>query len=807
MRKRRIRLQSFARPAGRLARFLLKSQLLTVFLLLTVLGFWVGAQVRPDPTAIPHAELFDQLSVFSYRDTPADTGAHFVVELAACGKVFSRYDVEARRFLEPERGRAYSRIITGTHYAPLRVRGHVGDGFWLQVPKSAGRSLLPEQFSELYRTTLDFVKPVSLLTNALGILSGYSVGYRMGTWGGSLCNHAVQERVLERPELGRIIAREAWRRVLLEPVVMADEDDAARFAAVQGTHRLYASFFRLALNDSDGFIPREAERLAGLGRTSEARAMLDFARAVRRAAQDSIHLDSGDFAAVERWASLLDRRGHWAYAAIPPAGEQRARYLGTLAWYGVAPPAPDVDRVWVGPRMLVRTAGTQGFVADEIPATGVGSPIAWRERLREERTGTNAMANAWLNDRPEFLALATLSRRVGGRTMTIGRQVFNVSAGLARRALARPQPAADDGAIDAVRGAAADPPPRATTASFAPRTTTPSDPDDARRSIHHPFRAMGTAGDIILVGADSVATAASARAAQAAFARVDSLMSNWTTTSEVARVNREAAAAPTTLSPPLAKVVTEALRTWRASDGAFDITVEPLVRAWGFIGGPRRVPSAAEAESARVLIGSGTQLAYDSLARTLRFRRPGVKIDLGGVAKGYAVDVAAESLRGRGVRDGLVDISGNMFALGAPAHAERWRIGIRDPRDRVPYFARVLLASGEGISTSGKYEQFIAANGKTYGHIMDPRSGKPADGLISVTVIAPSAMVADCWSTALFVLGPEQARRKVRERRDLAAILVVPGEDGVDTVWVESSLRDRFALEHHDGAPFRVEFF
>jgi len=800
VKRRRLRLHHFAPLLGRLARFLLKSQLLTLFLVLSVLGFWVGAQTRPDPAAIPHGELFDHLSVFSYRDAPADTGAHFVVELAACGKVFSRYDVESRRFLPPERGRAYSRIITGTHYGPLRVRGHVGDGFWLQVPNAAGRSLLPEQFAELYRTTLDFVKPVSVLTGALGILSGYSIGYRMGTWSGSLCNKAVQERVLATEGLGRTIAREAWRRVLLEPVVMADEDDAARFAAVQGTHRLYANFFRLALNDSDGFIPREAERLAGLGRTSEARAMLAFAAAARRAAQDSVHLDSGDFAAIERWASLLDRRGHWAHAAIPPAGEPRSRYLGTLAWYGLAPPSPDVDRVWVGPRMLVRTAGTEGFVADEIPATGVGSPITWRERLRDQRTGTNAMANAWLAERPEFVALATLGGRVAGVTVATARKVFTGSAGAARRALTRPRPDR--------KGAVADPsPPPAATAAYAPRTAPVRDADDPRRSIHHPFRSMGTAGSIILVGSDSVATAAAARAAQDAFARVESLMSNWTTTSEVARINREAAAGPAHMSDELSAVVAEGMRTWRASDGAFDITVEPLVRAWGFIGGPRRVPSRAESDSARVLVGSGTQLAFDSLAHTLRFRRPGVRIDLGGIAKGYAVDAAAESLRARGVRDALVDISGNMFALGAPAHADRWRIGIRDPRDRVPYFARLQLGSREGISTSGKYEQFVAHNGRTYGHIMDPRTGQPADGLISVTVIAPSAMTADAWSTALFVLGPEEARRKARARADLSAILVVPGEDGIDTVWVESSLRGRFALENESRAPFRVEYF
>jgi thiamine biosynthesis lipoprotein len=171
-----------------------------------------------------------------------------------------------------------------------------------------------------------------------------------------------------------------------------------------------------------------------------------------------------------------------------------------------------------------------------------------------------------------------------------------------------------------------------------------------------------------------------------------------------------------------------------------------------------------------------------------------VKIDLGGIAKGYAVDVVADTLRARGVVDALVDISGNMRALGHPAGSDSWRIGIRDPRDRVPYFARVLLRD-DAISTSGKYEQFVAANGRTYGHIMDPRSGRPAEGLISVTVISASAMTCDAWDTPLFVMGPAQARNEAKRRDDLSAVIVVPGATDVDTVWVESSLRDRFTLE------------
>lgn len=410
-RKTRASARRLTRPLGKLARFLLRSQLLTAFLLLCGAGILVGLQTRPDPAVVPYADLFREMSVVSYRESPSDTVAHFVVDLYGGGKAFRRYDVDAATFVAPPRNRDYNRAITGTLYGPLQIRGHVAQGLWLDVPRLSAPSLLPEQFQELYRATLDFVKPVSLVAGALGTLSGYSVGYRLGSWNSSLRSHAVQERVLATPDVGRTIAREAWRRVLLEPLVTSTEDDAKRLAATCATQRIYTNFFRIALNDSDGFIPREAARLAGLGRAYESRTMLAFAEAVRRAKLEA-PVTSADFDAVERWASLLVRRGHWAADAVPPAGEERVRYLGTLSWYGVAPPTPESSRIWVGPRLLVREGDTEGFVADDVPATGVGCPIAWRAQL-VQTSATSAWASGWFGDHPEFRALAAFAVRVG----------------------------------------------------------------------------------------------------------------------------------------------------------------------------------------------------------------------------------------------------------------------------------------------------------------------------------------------------------------------------------------------------------
>ena len=611
-RKFKWRPRNVLRSLGKVARFLIVSRLLGVFVVLCTLGVIVGIQARPNPKATPYAELFDHMRVVSYRESPADSAARFLVELSDGSKVFRRYDVDTRAFLPPVRDRDYNRAITSTAYRPLQVRGHIAQGLWLDLPRRPGPELLPEQFEELYRATIDFVKPVSLVAGALGTFSGYSVGYRLGIWNHSLRSHVVQERVLATPDLDRIIAHEAWRRVLLEPAVMSGEDDVTRFATIGATQRVYANFFRIALDDSDGFIPREAERLTRLGHREEARAMLAFAAAVRRAAPDTAQLTSARFSAVERWASLLVRRGHWAADAIPPAGEERARYLGMLAWYGVAPLAPGTERVWVGPRLLVREGDTEGFITDAIPATGVGCPIAWRPRLKEETAGPIALAGAWFSDHPEFPALAAVLDRVavvafeqGGRMIATGRELLAERTG-----------------------------PRGPSVGV-PRTRTSS---TMAASFKHRVAVTATAAP-----RDSV--------------------------------------------------------------------------------GPRSV-----------------SLAF----------------------------------------------------LSADGHASPC--------------ARLRLAAGQCVASAGASEKFVMGDGGGTAAPSDPGSAPEGEALVSVTVIAPSPAMADSASLALLALGTAGAKSAARERPDLAVILVERGIDGVDTVWVESDLEGRFALENC-GAPLWVEYY
>ena len=316
---------------------------------------------------------------------------------------------------------------------------------------------------------------------------------------------------------------------------------------------------------------------------------------------------------------------------------------------------------------------------------------------------------------------------------------------------------------------------------------------------------MGTWATLTLVTADSASVAGLARKSLMVFHHVDSLMSNWTGASEVARINREAAATKITIHPEVAEVLELAVLVGKQSRSAFDVTIEPLVRLWGFLGGTPRVPSQDEIDAALEFVGPD-MFDFDAGNSTVKFSREGVKIDFGGIAKGYAVDRVAELLRGAGVEDALVDLSGNMVAIGNAATHDGWAIGIRDPFGEFPLLARIFLHD-ESVATSGDYEQFVGAGDKRYGHILDPRTGWSAGGLASVTVVTESAAVADAWATALFVLGPARARLIAKDREDLAVVLVEPRETGEIIVWVEEELRDRFGLSTDLGDAFIIHFF
>jgi thiamine biosynthesis lipoprotein len=270
--------------------------------------------------------------------------------------------------------------------------------------------------------------------------------------------------------------------------------------------------------------------------------------------------------------------------------------------------------------------------------------------------------------------------------------------------------------------------------------------------------AMGASFTIHLYAADERAAAALLEMAFEEVERLEDMLSNYRPSSELSRINRQAAHAPVVTDPEMFSFLETALDFSRRSDGAFDITVGPLARAWGFFRGQGRRPSREELALARRDVG-WRKVQLDPRQRAVRFLAPGVQLDPGGIGKGYAVDRVIALLREAGVQAALVDAaSSTIAALGAPPGEPGWLVQVPHPGDRARSVSTVLLRDS-ALSTSGSSAQFFRAGRRTYSHIFDPRTGRPVQGMLQDTVVAPSATPADALSTALFVLGPEKGKK------------------------------------------------
>jgi FAD:protein FMN transferase len=281
---------------------------------------------------------------------------------------------------------------------------------------------------------------------------------------------------------------------------------------------------------------------------------------------------------------------------------------------------------------------------------------------------------------------------------------------------------------------------------------------------------MGNSVEVRAYNGDAASRTAGIDEAFAAIVEVDRVMSNWKPESELMVANRVAASAPVHLSDPLFAVIKAGLDVGDRSGGAFDLTVGPAIQLWGFRTRKPHVPQDAEIAPLRATV-SYRNVVLDEASHTMRFVRPGVEVDLGGIAKGFAVELAAGALRKRGLA-GYIDAGGNQYMLGRPPGKNGWTVGVRDPDHPGELLGTLELPEGS-VSTSAEYANFLTVDGKQYGHILDPRTLRPAEsGTLSVTLYAPDATIADAVSTGAFVLGPQ---------RGLALIDSFPGMMGLVT--------------------------
>ena len=291
------------------------------------------------------------------------------------------------------------------------------------------------------------------------------------------------------------------------------------------------------------------------------------------------------------------------------------------------------------------------------------------------------------------------------------------------------------------------------------------------------FFAMDT---VMAVSADGV-DGALLEACEAEALRLEALFSVTRPDSDIARLNADGAA---TLSDDTAHVLTEALRICGLTGGALDVTLYPVVRAWGFTGDAHRIPGDDELATLLAKV-DWSSVAVDGNRATVP---EGVMVDLGAVAKGYASDRLAALLREGGADSALIDLGGNIYCVGAKPDGSAWRVGVRDPLDTEGYVG-ALAVRDRAVITSGSYERyFVGDDGTVYGHIFDPATGRPADsGVISATIVGENGLLCDALSTALYVLGVEKAAALL-PRLDVDALLV----DGDGGLWLTPGLRDIF---------------
>ncbi len=265
--------------------------------------------------------------------------------------------------------------------------------------------------------------------------------------------------------------------------------------------------------------------------------------------------------------------------------------------------------------------------------------------------------------------------------------------------------------------------------------------------------AMGATFSIVLYGHDRSEMAAAADAAFAEAARLEAMLSNYRTESEWSEVNRRAGLEPVRVSLELFHLLSACIAYSRQSEGAFDIAVGPLMKLWGFYKGSGSLPRRAEVEAVLPKVGYWN-VHLDATERTVWFERPGVQLDPGGIGKGYAVDRMVNVLRRRGFQNALVAGSAStIYGMGAPPTEPRgWQVGIKDPSNPPRTLVDVFLKD-MSLSTSGSYEKFFRAGGRTYAHIMDPRTGYPPRESGSVSVIASRTIDGEAWAKPYFING------------------------------------------------------
>jgi thiamine biosynthesis lipoprotein len=255
--------------------------------------------------------------------------------------------------------------------------------------------------------------------------------------------------------------------------------------------------------------------------------------------------------------------------------------------------------------------------------------------------------------------------------------------------------------------------------------------------------------------------------------RIEALISSWDANSETSKVNKNAGIEPVKISEELFLLIKRAKQISTLTDGAFDITYASMDRIWKFDGSMSEMPSKDAITNSVSKVGY-KNIVLNEINKTAFLKNKGMKIGFGAIGKGYAADQAKKLLISKGVSGGIINASGDMNTWGKQANGNTWQVAITNPLNKNKAFA--MLPIKDAVVTSGNYEKYVTFNNIRYSHIIDPRSGYPATGIISVTVFAPQAELADALATSVFVMGVQTGLDRMNQLRGIECIIIT--DDG-----------------------------
>lgn len=281
---------------------------------------------------------------------------------------------------------------------------------------------------------------------------------------------------------------------------------------------------------------------------------------------------------------------------------------------------------------------------------------------------------------------------------------------------------------------------------------------------------MGTRFEVTVVAQDQVEANSYINLAIEEMARIERLISSWDEGSQTSKINRNAGIQPVIVDKELFDLIKRCIALSKLTDGAFDISYASMDRIWKFDGSMTAFPLEEDIKASVAKVGYKNIILNES-QQTVFLKHKGMKIGFGAVGKGYAADKAKALLYSKGVNSGIINASGDMNAWGKQPNGNPWKVAITNPLNKNKAFA-LLPLHNSSVVTSGNYEKYVVFDGKRYTHIIDPRTGYPSTGIISVTVFAPKAELADALATSVFVMGKEIGLDRINQMPQIECIII-----------------------------------